>query len=61
MERETVEVQTTWKASHRIEVPEGVNRDDFIDEINNASGPNSHEAFEQMTTANAELTDWDAR
>ena len=50
----TVNITCTWRTHHEVEVP-----DDFTDNGYLSDFP--PEALDEMTSANAELVDWEVR
>lgn len=53
---ETFSAHCTWKSSHTMSVPDGMTKEQAIEEFNKGS----FDKFEDFNNGGAELTDWEA-
>jgi hypothetical protein len=57
MDNNEVMIFCTWKSSARVEIPEGMTKEEAIQAINSDL---PEWAAEQINSSTAELVDWDA-
>lgn len=55
----TVTVEVTWKSTHTVEVPDGVDSQHFVHLLNNGD-EGALDAMGEITSATCSLYDWEA-